>query len=366
MGATVAKQIFRVAKLKGMANIQASAEHTFRERDTQNANPDKARQNAHSTQNAGEVVGRVGERLKTVKTVRKNAVRCLEFLVTASPDFFKNRTGGSYFDDAKKFLEKKFGVENVVSSHVHRDETTPHAVFYVVPIDAKGNLNARGFIGQNRNTLSLWQDEFFKDVAKKYKLGRGVKGSRATHKKISEFYALAKRETPPPPTRAGLLLMSEEERLDTVKTLHAQASYAKAKLSVLADERKKHIAKIEQLEAFVNERKEEMELVHKAAAKLIKNAYTPAEFAQVFGVELKGKADIFDSLVKAGKAASFSEAVAQVALKMPSKTGAKWSDLAVEDLNFRRGLDGLEPLKTFEPVMPSAPQSAAAKRPKPR
>lgn len=357
----MAKQILRVAKLKTLAEVKASAEHTFRERTTPNANPAKTAQNAHSTQNAADLVGRVGERLEGLK-VRKNAVRVLEFLVTASPEYFKRRSGQSYFDEARKFLEKSFGKENVVSHHVHRDETSPHAVFYVVPVDQKGKLNARHYIG-GRVKLQGLQDAFHSHVAKRFGLERGLRGSKAEHTTVKDYYARANAQHPPAPTRAGLLLMSEEERLETVKALHAQAVDARAEVAKLNDEREKHAARIAHLEKRVNEQNEERELVYKASARLIKNAYTPAEFAQVFGVELKGKADVFDALIKAGKAADFKEAVALVALKMPSKTGAKWSDLAVEDLNFQRGLDGLEPLKTFEAVMPSAPQS---KRPKPR
>lgn len=359
-----AKQILRVAKIHTASELAKSARHTFREMPTHNADPAKAAKNAHSVKTAGDVVEGMEKRLSGLN-VRKNAVRVLEFLVTASPEYFKRRTGQTYFDEARKFLEKSFGAENVVSHHVHRDETTPHAVFYVVPIDPKGKLNARHYIG-GRVKLQGLQDAFHSQVAKKCGLERGLRGSKAKHTEISEFYERAKKKTPPPPTRMGLITMSEDERLDYVKDLHAQALNGKAEAEKMEGERARYVAKIENLERQVNEQKEERELVYKASARLIKNAYTPAEFAQVFGVELKGKADIFDALIKAGKAASFSEAVAQVALKMPSKTGAKWSDLAVEDLNFQRGLDGLEPLKTFEPVMPSAPQSAAAKRPKPR
>ena len=49
------------------------------------------------------------------------------------------------FDKAKKWLKDKHGSENVVGLSIHRDETTPHLVAYVVPIDEKGNLNARHF-----------------------------------------------------------------------------------------------------------------------------------------------------------------------------------------------------------------------------
>lgn len=359
-----AKQILRVAKLHTLADVAKSARHTFREIPTHNADPSQATKNAHSTRNAAEIGDRVGERLEGLK-VRKNAVRVLEFLVTASPEYFKRRSGQTYFDEARRFLEKSFGKENVVSHHVHRDETTPHAVFYVVPVDPKGKLNARHYIG-GRVKLQGLQDAFHSQVAKKCGLERGLRGSKAEHTEIKDFYGRAKKKVPPAPTRLGLLTMSEDDRLELVKDLHAQAVNGKAEAEKMEGERARYVAKIENLEKRLSEQNDERELLYKATAKLIKNAYTPADFAQVFGVELKGKADVFDSLIKAGKASDFKEAVALVALKMPSKTGAKWSDLAVEDLNFRRGLDGLEPLKTFEAVMPSAPQSAAAKRPKPR
>lgn len=38
-----------------------------------------------------------------------------------------------YFEVCKKFLEDRYGKENVIDLVVHRDETTPHATAYVVP-----------------------------------------------------------------------------------------------------------------------------------------------------------------------------------------------------------------------------------------
>lgn len=342
-----AKQILRIAKIKTIAQVMASAEHTFRERDTPNADPAKAAKNAHSVKNAAGVVEALEKRLDTVK-VRKNAVRCVEFLVTASPEFFTKRSGQTYFDDAKRWLEKSFGAENVISSHVHRDEKTPHAVFYVVPIDDREKLNARGFFG-GRQKMTAMQDAFFAKVAKKYGLERGQRGSKAEHETIAEYYARVNAKVPPCPTRAGLLLMSEEERIDLMKTLHAQAAEAVAKVDKLEDERAKHSARIERLETMTTKQSEAEAMTRKAVARLIKNTYSPAEFAKAFGLEIKGKADIFDALVKSGKAQNFAEAVAQVAVKMPAKGGHSWEDLAA----FTVALD--------DPVKPDQVVQAVAK-----
>lgn len=48
------------------------------------------------------------------------------------------------FEQSKKWLENKYGKNNVVSTTIHRDETTPHLVAYVVPVDEEtGRLNAK-------------------------------------------------------------------------------------------------------------------------------------------------------------------------------------------------------------------------------
>lgn len=349
-----AKQILRIAKLKTLSEVSSSARHTFREIPTHNANPAKASQNAHSAKNAAAVVEVLTNRLNTVK-VRKNAVRCVEFLITASPEFFSARSGQAYFDASKKWLEKSFGAENVISSHVHRDEKTPHAVFYVVPIDNKGKLNARGYFG-GRQKMSAMQDAFHQSVAKKFHLERGKRGSKADHETIQQYYARVNAEHPPAPTRTSLILMSEDERLETMKTLHAQAIDALAEVAKLNDEREKYTAKINHLEKRIDEQSNHEDLLRKATARLIKNTYSPADFAKNLGVEMRGKKDIFEVLVKSGQASNFAEAVALVALKMPPKnSSSSWSDLA----EFAVEIDDT-PKRVPSPIIPA--QSVQAKR----
>ena len=82
---------------------------------------------------------------------------------------------------------ERHGKENVVATSIHRDETTPHLVAYVVPIDPQGKLNAREFLG-GRAKLSKMQTEFHSKV-KDLGLDRGLEGSKAEHKTIKEFYA---------------------------------------------------------------------------------------------------------------------------------------------------------------------------------
>ena len=55
-----------------------------------------------------------------------------------------HRKETEFFEKSKKWLEEKYGKNNVVSTTIHRDETTPHLVAYVVPLDEEsGRLNAK-------------------------------------------------------------------------------------------------------------------------------------------------------------------------------------------------------------------------------
>jgi len=184
----MAYAILRTAKLKEIGHIAGSLSHTFRTRETPNA--DKAR--AHLNENSGletpeAILNAIKDRLP--EKVRKNGVRCIEYFIGASPEHFQgSQTGAGYFEDTKRWLIEKHGAENVISTHVHRDETTPHMVAYVVPITPDGKLSARHFLGGPEAMREL-QTDFAERVGKRHGLERGIEGSKAKHQSISEYYA---------------------------------------------------------------------------------------------------------------------------------------------------------------------------------
>lgn len=185
---TVAYAILRTAKLKSFGEIGGSLSHNYRTRPTPNADPTRTPDNAHSSPTPFSAMNAIKQRLPD-KT-RSNAVLCVEFLITASPEWdgWKNQEKEQdFFKRSIQWLEQKHGKENVIATSIHRDETTPHLVAYVVPIDQKGKLNARSFLG-GRATLSKMQTEFHSKV-KDLGLDRGLEGSKAEHKTIKEFYA---------------------------------------------------------------------------------------------------------------------------------------------------------------------------------
>jgi hypothetical protein len=181
--------ILRIAKLKSFGNIGASLSHTYRTRETPNADPSLNADNDHSHKTPDEVMQTLKERLPEKR--RKDAVLCLEFFVGGSPEWFKGHTRDqqdAYLKDSLAWLEKRHGKENIVGWSIHRDESTPHLVAYVVPIDEKGKLNAKHWTG-GATTLSKMQTEFAKDIGLKHGLQRGIEGSKAHHQTIKSFYA---------------------------------------------------------------------------------------------------------------------------------------------------------------------------------
>jgi len=118
---------------------------------------------------------------------RKDSVRFIDTLITASPEFFKNKKRDeikAYFQTAVDFLSKKIGRHNIFTAVVHLDERTPHMHLCFTPITEDGRLSAKEIIG-NRTQLTQWQDSFFEHMVKKFpNIERGESASETGRRHI--------------------------------------------------------------------------------------------------------------------------------------------------------------------------------------
>lgn len=183
--------ILRVQKLKAAVAVQRSAKHNYREQDTPNADPDRTADNTHHGPQNVQGLMQAFEDRKPAKH-RKDAVQCIEVLITASPEAM-NAKGKSeqdaYFADSLAWLKDKFGEQNVIAASIHRDEATPHMAAYVVPVDPEtGRLNAKRWLGGS-GKLSELQTDFARHVGKAHGLERGTERSKATHKDVRQWYS---------------------------------------------------------------------------------------------------------------------------------------------------------------------------------
>lgn len=190
----MAYAILRTAKLKSFGEIGGSLSHNYRTRFTPNADQRKTPENQHQLQTSSEAMNSIKNRLP--EKIRKNAVLCIEYLITASPEWSGWGTDQEkeFFKRSLEFLKVKHGAKNVITISIHRDETTPHLIAYVVPIDPKSKLNARHFLG-GRHKLSQMQTSFAEEV-QNLGLERGLEGSKAEHTTIKKYYAEIQKPVP--------------------------------------------------------------------------------------------------------------------------------------------------------------------------
>ena len=185
--------IIRAAKIKTVQEAGALHSHVIRKEIDhegniiirENVDSNRTRDNTHWQLRGENIHLGIRERLEELNiTPRKNAVLGIEYLVSASPEFFdeskNNYCTQGYFSEALKFVRQRHGSENVVSYTIHMDEMTPHAHIVVVPIDKSGKLNCREYLG-GREKLSQLQDEFHasvKHTSRGVPLDRGKKKGR--------------------------------------------------------------------------------------------------------------------------------------------------------------------------------------------
>lgn len=187
--------ILRAKKLKTLGSVASSLAHNYRTRPTPNADPDRLSRNKHIVASADAALQRLRARLPEKR--RKDAVVAIEYLVTSSPGgLASERAHLAYLADALAWLKARHGEDNVVAASVHLDETTPHLVAYVVPLDERtGRLNAKAFLG-GRQALSSMQTEFAQKVGVRHGLERGIERSQAKHTTIREWYGRLNEPVP--------------------------------------------------------------------------------------------------------------------------------------------------------------------------
>jgi hypothetical protein len=127
---------------------------------------------------------------KAGKKFRSDSVKAIEYLVTASPEWWTTATKAQrtgYVKRCRSFIEKKHGAGCVVAEWYHGDEASPHLHCIVVPLH-NGVLNAKHFLGGKARMRAL-QDDFAKQVGEPYGLARGIRGSNAEHVPVLDWWA---------------------------------------------------------------------------------------------------------------------------------------------------------------------------------
>ncbi len=201
--------ILRIEKLKTFGNVAGSDDHVTRNRETPNADPTKENVPLIGGEDSRSLEEIVKQKISTLKhRPRKDAVLCTEMFLSASPEYFRPgdpSLSGQWSDSlmqqwaiaSRDWLSQNYG-SKCVRAELHLDESTPHIHAYIVPLNEKTGrvshdamFGGRG--GQGRIKLSKLQDSYAAALAP-LGIERGVKGSKATHTKVKEYYQAVNSE----------------------------------------------------------------------------------------------------------------------------------------------------------------------------
>lgn len=176
-------------KNQSIKNIQ---DHNERRKDEYKSNdkidPARTPQNFHIVEPTAPYRAEIKERIDRAGCrVRKDSVKYIETLITASHGFFECKTPAQvreFFAYATEFMKQEVGGGNIFSAVVHMDEETPHMHLCFTPITQDGRLCAKEIIG-NRQKLVKWQDKLFEHLSARYPdLERGISAAVTKRKHI--------------------------------------------------------------------------------------------------------------------------------------------------------------------------------------
>lgn len=126
------------------------------------------------------------------RAIRKDAVVCCSFMISASPDYMNSLSQVEqrrFFEESLRFLKGRYGEENFVYASVHVDEKTPHMHVGMVPVNEKQKLSAYSFF-KNKLELHDLQDKIYEHVKEKgFDIERGISSDRK-HLSTQRFKAV--------------------------------------------------------------------------------------------------------------------------------------------------------------------------------
>ena len=283
--------IMRFAKYKGpeIGNIEA---HNERTKEKYASNPDvdtsRSKYNFHLVKPPGKYRAESERQIAAAGCrTRKDSIRMIETLFTASPEFFKGRKKAevnAYFQEAVNFIREHQDPKTIISAVVHMDEKTPHMHLCFVPLTEDKRLSAKEIVG-NKKKLTQWQDRFWEHMVKKYPdLERGESASETGRDHIpprvfKEMTRLTKQKTKLEELLSGVNAFNAKGKaaeigafldkyIPAVEQMHTTLKKYNTAFTVTTAENKKLKKKTEQLEQSLDKATQESTLKKLADAKL--------------------------------------------------------------------------------------------------
>lgn len=189
------KEVFDIKKYKTNQEIADVASHNLRQAHSDDVskkssrNVDKKRTplNRYFVGSPDmDVIGELNKKLSKCEKYRKDANRTVNLVLSGSPDFFTDKKKTKDWEEAsQRWLEDKFGKDNILYSVVHYDEKTPHFHVCIVPIH-EGKLRSNYWFDGPMKVKRLLDD--YHKAVKHLGLKRGDPYVKPTQKEQENYY----------------------------------------------------------------------------------------------------------------------------------------------------------------------------------
>jgi hypothetical protein len=331
------KAICRVAKVKGAGSIGGKSDHNYRQGIVPNADPDRLHMNHEYVLNYENLGKAIEARIEHagIQRMRQDAVKGMEFILTASPERFKRDETGQTIGDYREhswvkanleFMKQQYG-KNLVAFTLHQDEKTPHIHAIVVPITPDNRLCAKELF--NPKTLRQLQTDYAQAM-KPFGLERGIEGSRAQHVEMKHIYGLQQAQR-----------QEIQQELAPIQQQNEPLQVSKPDMLDLLNLERWRQQQEAQINAEYNRRLAEVQ----QAAQIAQNAAVANATAKEQGKVLQQRLDTAESLKQANhekaqqvaqQLAKTTQLVEKVAVLMDEKRlNPEWSQQTAEKVRGR-------------------------------
>lgn len=295
--------ICRVGKISSAAKAGKADAHNERTYEVKNADPERRHLNGEFIDQTGRSTWELAnERIEQMGIKPKaDAVRVVEFMLSASPDFFEPDQDirvSAYFAANLKFMQERYGA-NLLKFTLHQDESTPHFQAMIVPITdvaktvtlKNGEEHTR--TGHRLTAAELFNPKTLRELQTDYAqamapfgLSRGMEKSPARHQDIKRVYGLNKAvQELDPLVRQGETIKTEVIELgqeaDKLRKQNQQllqmAEANQRALVILQGQKKELETKAANLGRDLEQKRQELAQTQRTRDELVKNGQSLLE-----------------------------------------------------------------------------------------
>ena len=205
--------ILRTVKIKDRKKISEASKHNFRIRTQMNINDENSKENVMLVNKLNidiKVTSSLQEKItdyyqKLGIKERSDNVLMMEFVVSASPEFFNGKTEKEikkWADHQVEYFEKEFG-QNLQIGILHLDEKTPHIHFMISTEHETVKTYKNRYGSTEKKSWSLnakrFNPKFLTDMQSSYALHNKIFGlkrgqkSEKKHVKLKDYYESIKK-----------------------------------------------------------------------------------------------------------------------------------------------------------------------------